>query len=265
MPILTSPKFNPEGSSATINERVRTILADALAVYRVNAEMLRDLRPSVIVTQSQCDACAVSLRDVEDAVAQWAGTRPAIVSLAPYALEDIFADIERVGSALGADNRGREVTQGLRARMDAITTQARTIDSRPSIAIVEWIEPLMAAGHWMPELIAMAGGRNVFGEAGKPSPWMKFEELVAVDPEVIMISPCGFSIERTLQELPLLARRPEWDRLQAVRAGRVFVADGNQYFSRPGPRIAESLEILAELLHPERFSFGHRGAGWRQA
>ncbi|MGA2409016.1 MAG: cobalamin-binding protein [Candidatus Binataceae bacterium] len=265
LPILTSPKFNPEGTSAAINERVRTILADALAVYRVNAEMLRELRPDIIVTQSQCDVCAVSMRDVEDAVAHWTGTRPTIVSLAPYALEDIFADIERIGVALGAADRGRAVTQGLRSRMDAIARQARPIDARPSIAIVEWIEPLMAGGNWMPELVSMAGGRNLFGEAGKHSPWMKFAELAAADPEVIMISPCGFSIERTLEELPLLVRHPGWDRLQAVRDSRVFIADGNQYFNRPGPRIAESLEILAEILHPERFSFGHRGTGWRHA
>src|SRR5271156_5036454 len=140
LPVLTSPKFNPEGSSAEVNRRVLTILADALAVYRVDAAMLRDLQPDVIVTQAQCDVCAVSMRDVEDAVAQWVGRRPAIVSLAPYALDDIFADIERVGSALGATDRGREVAQDLRARMDTIAAQACAVSARPTLAIVEWIE-----------------------------------------------------------------------------------------------------------------------------
>ena len=122
----------------------------------------------------------------------------------------------------------------------------------------------MAAGNWMPELVAMAGGDNLFGRAGEHSPWMKFEELAAADPEVILICPCGFKIDRTLEEMPLLAQNPAWKGLQAVRSERVFVADGNQYFNRPGPRIVESLEILAEILHPESFSFGHQGEGWRR-
>ena len=264
LPSLTSPKFNPEGSSAEVNQRVLTILRDALAVYRVDADRLRELQPDVIVTQSQCDVCAVSMRDVEDAVAQWVGIRPTIVSLAPYALADIFADIERVATALGGADRGREVTQRLRSRMDAIATQARSIASHPRIAIIEWIDPLMAAGNWMPELVAMATGDNLFGRAREHSPWMKFDELAAADPEVILLSPCGFNMDRTVNELPALTRNPDWPRLQAVRQRKVFVADGNQYFNRPGPRIAESLEILAEILHPERFSFGHEGHGWRR-
>jgi iron complex transport system substrate-binding protein len=264
LPSLTTPKFNPEGSSAEVNRRVLTILRDALAVYRVDADRLRELQPDVIVTQSQCDVCAVSMRDVEDAVAQWVGIRPTIVSLAPYALADIFADIERVATALGVADRGREVTQRLRSRMDAIATEARALASVPRIAIIEWIDPLMAAGNWMPELVAMAAGDNLFGRAGEHSPWMQFDELAAADPEVILLSPCGFNIDRTLNELPAMTGNPEWPRLQAVRQRKVFVADGNQYFNRPGPRIAESLEILAEILHPERFSFGHEGPGWRR-
>jgi iron complex transport system substrate-binding protein len=264
LPSLTTPKFNPEGSSAEVNQRVLTILRDALAVYRVDADRLRELQPDVIVTQSQCDVCAVSMRDVEDAVAQWVGIRPTIVSLAPYALADILADIERVATALGVADRGREVTQRLRSRMDAIAMEAGNLASVPRIAIIEWVDPLMAAGNWMPELVAMAAGDNLFGRAGEHSPWMKFDELAAADPELILLSPCGFNMDRTVNELPALTRNPDWPRLQAVRQRKVFVADGNQYFNRPGPRIAESLEILAEILHPERFSFGHEGHGWHR-
>ncbi|HEX4209923.1 MAG TPA: cobalamin-binding protein [Candidatus Binataceae bacterium] len=264
LPVLTSPKFNPHGSSADLNQRVMTILADALAVYRVDADKLRELRPDVIVTQSQCDVCAVSLREVEDAVAQWIGTRPTIISLAPYALADIFTDIERVATTLGVEERGREVTQRLLSRMDAISSQATVTESRPRIAIVEWIDPLMAAGNWMPEMVAMAGGDNLFGRAGEHSPWMEFEELVAANPDVILLCPCGFNVDRTFEELPLLAQHPKWTQLQAVRSHKVFVADGNQFFNRPGPRIVESLEILAEILHPERFNFGHQDHGWRR-
>jgi iron complex transport system substrate-binding protein len=121
----------------------------------------------------------------------------------------------------------------------------------------------MAAGNWMPELVEMAGGTNLFGEVGQHSPWMKFEELVADDPDVILVAPCGFAIPRAVAEINLLTDRPEWSNLKAVRKGRVFIADGNQYFNRPGPRIVESLEILAEILHPELFRFGHEGSGWQ--
>jgi iron complex transport system substrate-binding protein len=263
LPVLTEPKFNPEGSSAEVNQRVMTILADALSVYRVDAEKLRSLKPDVIVTQSQCDVCAVSMREVEEAVAQWLGAQPKIVSLAPYALADVLNDMQRVADGLDAPERGSELVSRLRERMAAIEARAKTASTRPRIAIIEWIEPLMAAGNWMPELVAMAGGTNLFGEAGAHSPWMKFEELVAKDPDVIMVAPCGFNMDRSAAELPTLQKRPEWANLKAVREGRVFLADGNQYFNRPGPRIVESLEILAEIIHPEVFPFGHEHSGWR--
>jgi iron complex transport system substrate-binding protein len=123
----------------------------------------------------------------------------------------------------------------------------------------------MAGGNWMPELIAMAGGLNLFGEAGKHSPWMTWEELVAADPDIIFVAPCGFDISRTLEDMPLLANRPAWKSLKAVTTGRVVVADGNQYFNRPGPRLVESLEILAEVIHPNVFHFGHHYSGWINA
>jgi iron complex transport system substrate-binding protein len=133
------------------------------------------------------------------------------------------------------------------------------------VACIEWVDPLMAAGNWMPELVEMAGGVNLFGTAGKHSPWMSFEQLVAADPDAIVLLPCGFDLPRTREDLPLLARRPEWPALKAVQAGRVFLTDGNQFFNRPGPRLVESLEILAEMLHPEAFAFAHEGTGWERA
>ena len=263
LPVLTSPKFNPEGTSAEVDRRVKTILSEALAVYRVDSDRLRELHPDVIVTQSQCDVCAVSMRDVEDAVAQWTGRRPKVVSLAPYALRDVFSDIGHVATQLGATARGEEVVGRLQQRIAAIATRAAATRSRPRIALIEWIDPMMAAGNWMPELVALAGGANLFGTAGEHSPWMKFEDLVAADPDVILIAPCGFDMDRTAAESPVITTRPEWARLKAVRDRRVFLGEGNQYFNRPGPRIVESLEILAEILHPELFSFGHQPSGWR--
>ena len=264
LPALTEAKFNPEGTSAEIDQRVKKIVGDALSVYRVDAAKLRELRPDVIVTQSQCEVCAVSERDVETAVAEWLGAQPKIVSLAPYGLDDIFSDMQRVADALDANARGTELVEQLRARLGKIADKARGASNRPSVATIEWIDPLMAAGNWMPTLVEMAGGANLFGKAGEHSPWMKFEALAAKDPDLILISPCGFSMDRAAQDLPALTNRAEWRTLKAVRNGRVFMADGNQYFNRPGPRIAESLEILAEITHPELFNFGHEGSGWRR-
>lgn len=264
LPALTEPKFNPEGTSAEIDARVKTIVGDALSVYRVDAARLRELRPDVIVTQSQCEVCAVSEREVEAAVAQWLGARPKIVSLAPYGLDDIFTDMQRVADALDARARGMELVERIRTRLTRIADKAGSASQRPRIAMIEWIDPLMAAGNWIPTLVEMAGGLNLFGVAGRHSPWMKFDELAAKDPDVILISPCGFSMDRAAQDLPALTNRAQWDGLKAVRTRRVFMADGNQYFNRPGPRIAESLEILAEIAHPELFRFGHEGLGWRR-
>ena len=264
LPALTEAKFNPEGTSAEIDQRVKKIVADALSVYRVDAPKLRELRPDVIVTQSQCEVCAVSESDVEIAVAEWLGARPKIVSLAPYGLDDIFTDMQRVADALGAAPRGVELVAKLRNRLAAIAGKARNAAQRPTVATIEWIDPLMAAGNWMPTLVEMAGGSNLFGTAGEHSPWMKFDDLAAKDPDVILISPCGFNMDRAAKDLPVLTSQAKWQQLAAVRNGRVFMADGNQYFNRPGPRIAESLEILAEIVHPELFRFGHEGSGWRR-
>jgi len=262
LPVCTSPKFEVEGLSYEIDERVKAILQEALSVYRVDADMLERLRPTHIITQSQCEVCAVSLKDVEEAVCQFTSSRPVVVSLEPNALADVWSDIRRVAAALNAPERGEELVARLLRRMGEIEEKARTAQSRPTVACVEWIDPLMAAGNWSPELVEMAGGVNLFGEVGKHSPWMNWEALVAADPDVIFISPCGFDIARTMEETHLLTGKPEWRELKAAKEDRVFVADGNQYFNRPGPRLVESLEILAELLHPELFNFGHEGKGW---
>jgi iron complex transport system substrate-binding protein len=257
LPRVTAPKFPTDGTSYAIDQRVKAIVQEGLSVYRVHAEALAALRPDVIVTQDQCQVCAVSLSDVEAALCSFTGTRPRVVSLQPDCLADVWADIRRVAAALGAPERGEALVASLQARMAAVAQAARPFP-RVRVAVIEWIDPLMAAGNWMPELLAMVGGENLFGEAGKHSPWMTFEALAAADPDVILVTPCGFDLPRTRAEMPPLAATPGWDDLRAVRAGRVILADGNQYFNRPGPRLAESLEILAEALHPT-LRYGHPG------
>jgi len=262
IPACTSPKFAIDGTSYEIDQRVKAVLAEGLSVYRVDAEALRALAPDVIVTQSQCEVCAVSLRDVEQAVCEWIDSRPQIVSLEPSALDDVLCDIATVAAALGAAGRGEALVAKLRARIAAIAARAQRLE-RPTVAVVEWIDPLMAAGNWMPELLDLAGATSLFGEAGEHSPWMSFEDLVASDPDWILVIPCGFHLARTRSEMASLDARPQWRRLRAVRHRRVALGDGNQFFNRPGPRLVESLEILAEILHPGEFDFGHRGHGWQ--
>jgi iron complex transport system substrate-binding protein len=262
LPVCTSPKFPVEGTSREIDDRVKAVLEDALSVYKVDARLLDELQPTHIITQSQCEVCAVSLKDVERAVCEITSTNPVVVSLEPNALTDVWADIRRVGTALQASERADELIRKLEGRMAGIVEKARTIDSRPTVACIEWIDPLMAAGNWMPELVEMAGGKNMFGEAGKHSPWMSWDELLERQPDVIVVMPCGFDIARSLEDMHFMSDRPNWYGLRAVQSNSVFVADGNQYFNRPGPRLAESLEILAEIFHPTQFRFGHEDKGW---
>jgi iron complex transport system substrate-binding protein len=262
LPQCTSPKFRTDGTSYQIDERVRAIVQEGLSVYRVDASMLEHLKPTHIITQDQCQVCAVSLNDVEEAVCRLTSSRPRVVSLKPNCLSDIWDDIERVGEALSALDPARALVSQLRGRMDQIAERARKCRRRPGVAAIEWIDPLMAGGNWMPELISMAGGTSLFGEAGKHSPAMSWDDLVKHDPEMIFVVPCGFDMERTLEDMRFLTANPHWYELKAVRSFNVFIADGNQYFNRPGPRVVESLEILAEVIHPEEFRFGHQGRGW---
>jgi iron complex transport system substrate-binding protein len=249
LPALTAPKFKVEGTSAEIDARVRAIVREGLSVYRVDGHALQALAPDVILTQDHCEVCAVSLADVEAATCAWTGHPVEIVSLKPDSLADACADIRRVAQALRVPEAGDALVRHMRQRIGAVSARVAG-RPRPRVAFIEWAEPLMAGGNWMPELIEAAGGANLFGTAGRRSDWMQWADLAAADPDAIVVAPCGYDLARCLQELPLLAARPGWSDLAAVRSGRVYFADGNAYFNRPGPRLADSAEILAGMLHP---------------
>jgi len=261
LPQLTRPKFKVEGTSGEIDKAVRALVEKGLAVYEVDADALQKLAPDVIVTQDQCEVCAVSLADVENAVCSWVGSAPRIVSLKPHTMADVYADIGRVAEALDRKADGDTLVARMQARLAEISAKVAG-RPKPSLAFIEWVDPPMSGGHWMPELIAAAGGVNLFGKTGEPSPWIKWEEVAAADPDVILVAPCGYDIATTERDVRPLARYEVWQSLRAVREGRVFLADGNAYFNRPGPRLVESAEILAEILHPDVCDFGHRGMGY---
>ena len=262
LPVCTKPKFNPDGNSREIHERATELLQSALSVYLVELETLEKLQPTHIITQAQCDVCAVSLADVETAVKSLTKTNPQVTSLEPNLLAEVWADMERVANILGVN--GNEVISQLKKRVAACAekTQNLATNNIPKVACIEWSNPLMAAGNWIPELVQIAGGNSLFGELGKHSPWLKFEELLTANPDVIIFMPCGFDLERTRQDTLDLIKSSEWQDLPVVKSGKVYITDGNSYFNRPGPRLVDSLEILAEILHPELFNFGYQGIGW---
>jgi len=264
VPVLTEAKFPLDGSSHDIDQRVKTLVQEGASVYRLDGEQLKALRPDVIVTQDHCEVCAASLKDVEDAIRDWTAHDTRVVSCRPNALGDVWTDIGRIAEALGVPGAGGALIAAMRARMDAVAARASLAASRPRVLCVEWIDPLMAAADWMPELVDLAGGTSLLAEPGVHSRWITREEALAAAPEVIVVMPCGYDIERASADMPILAALPGFAEQPAVRAGRVAIVDGNQYFNRPGPRLADSVEILAEILHPELFDFGHKGRGWVQ-
>src|SRR5262245_36616614 len=248
LPVLTRARIDTSGSSAAIDAAVRAVIRDALSIYAVDDERLAALAPDVIVTQDLCEVCAVSLDDVRAAVARLAHARDvAIVSLRPTRLGDVLDDVVRVADALAVPARGRALRAELAGRIALIAARARRAVRRPRVATLEWIDPLMLGGTWMPELIELAGGVAVGASTGAPAPTIDLDALAALRPDVIVVKPCGFSLARALAEPDALARVRA-----AAPAARVYVADGNAYFNRPGPRLVESLEILAACVHPAR-------------
>ncbi|MDZ8025655.1 MAG: cobalamin-binding protein [Nostoc sp. SerVER01] len=261
-PICTQARLNSNASSSQIHDEVNNLLQSALSIYQIKTDVLEQLQPTHILTQDQCDVCAVSLHEVEKAVATLVESQPQIISLQPNILQDICADIERVGNIFGVDSV--KVIENLEARVKICEQriQGLGLNELPTITCIEWIDPLMVAANWIPELVNLAGGQSLFSVAGQPSPHLPWETLIASNPDVIVFMPCGFDLNRTRQEAQMLTQLPEWQQLHATKTGRVYITDGNSYFNRPGPRLVDSLEILAEILHPEIFQYGYKGTGW---
>ncbi len=269
LPICTEPKFDPAGTSGEIHERVTELLTSALSVYRVKTEVLANLQPTHIITQAQCEVCAVSLSDVEKAVSELVGqgsdaTKPAIqvVSLQPERLSDIWTDMERVAEAIDSSE---ESTASAATVIQRLKDRLKPVDltgTKPKVACIEWTDPLMAAGNWVPELVSMAGGHDCFGKAGAHSDWMSWADLTAADPDIIVVLPCGYDMAQTQQATEEMAAHSEWAQLKAVKNNRVYLTDGNQFFNRPGPRLVESWEILTEIIQGREVSQSRASKGW---
>jgi iron complex transport system substrate-binding protein len=264
LPVCTSARLSPDASSGEIDREVKSILQRALSIYEIDVAQLQKLRPDLILTQAQCEVCAVTVSDLEKALASVVGLHPKIVSLSPVRLADIWTDIQTVADALGVAERGREALLPLKNRVVDIIQKTCLITRRPSVVCLEWFEPLMAAGNWMPELVQIAGGDNLFGQTGVHSPWMEWEALERSDPDIIVLMPCGFDLERTRHEAKILEQNPIWKKLRAVKSNKVYLTDGNQYFNRPGPRLVDSLEILSAIVQPSLFTSPEAGKTWQK-
>jgi iron complex transport system substrate-binding protein len=265
LPALTEAKVATDTSSKEIDDRITDLLQRGMAVYEVDTQKLEELHPDVVITQTQCEVCAASESEVKNALQQLHGASPELVSLEPTNLNGVLNDILTVSMALDVHEEGTKVVNRLKERMNKIRDITQTLPLRPKVACVEWIDPLMTAGNWMPELVEMAGGTNVATQQGQHSHFINWQDLQQEDPDVIVLMPCGFDRQQTESEFDKLTQHPGWQEMKAVRNKRVFITDGHQYFNRPGPRIVESLQILAELIHPEVFQYGFESNAWKKA
>jgi iron complex transport system substrate-binding protein len=250
LPKVTRTLIPADAPSATIDALVRERLQTQKALYTLDLPTLEALQPDLIVTQALCDVCAVAEEEVRAAACSLPG-QPQVINLEPTSLDDVLASHCTVAEAAGIPDRGEIVVSRLQARINIVAARSETITTRPQVLLLEWIDPPFNCGHWSPELVALAGGNEVLGVAGLPSRTLSWDEVVAAQPEVLVIACCGFSAERALQDVPILERQPGWADLPCVRLGQVYIVDGSAYFSRPGPRLVDSLEILASALHPE--------------
>lgn len=262
VPVCTQARLNSNATSSEIDHEVNNLLQSALSIYQIKTDVLEQLQPTHIITQDQCDVCAVSLAEVEKAVASLVHSSPQIISLQPNTLEDVWTDIKRVGHVFDVDSV--KVIENLEARTKICQQkiQGLSLNELPTVACIEWTNPLMVAANWIPELVNLAGGQSLFTSIGQPSPHLEWETLIVSNPDIIIFMPCGFDLNRTRQEVQSLTQSQDWQKLHATQAGRIYITDGNSYFNRPGPRLADSLEILAEILHPEIFQYGYKGSAW---
>ena len=257
--VTRCPVHNAGLTSREMDEWVRRALRENGTIYSIDEPLLRSLRPDVILTQKLCDVCAVGY----DTVARLAETLsgpPQVVNLEPSSLSDIFGDIQRVAKVCDVSDRANEVITQLSDRIEAVRSRANRIAHRPRCFLMEWVDPPFCSGHWGPELVEIAGGYDPLGRKQQPSVQIEWQQVPDARPEFIVLALCGYGINRARSDYEILRRFPDFDSLPAARQGQIYLVDASAYFARPGPRIVDSAEILAGILHPEEFpEFVSRG------
>lgn len=263
IPSMTRPRVNVLKPSRTLHRSVVKLIEKVLSVFEVDAEKLRAARPDFIITQHQCEACAVTEKNLSDALAKWTGAKPTIISLAPTTLSEVWASFGTVGEMMDLGWAGRELAEQARERVEVIAERAPPLKDRPTVACVEWLDPPMIAGNWVPELVVAAGGRPVLAKRGEHAEQTTLGKIAEAAADAMILMPCGFDLERTMTEGREFLDRPSMAKTPAVRNNRVWSVDGNAYFNRPGPRLMTSVEILTEILNPGLFNAGYEGVGWQ--
>ena len=251
-PAVNRSRVDPEAPSDEINDQVAAAEADGEGVYAIRRDVLADLDPDLVVSQGICDVCAVDEVLVREAVDDL-GLDCEVLTTDPHSLGDVFEDIERIGAATGHESEAAEVVADCRARVERVRERAAGVDEPPRTAVLDWTDPVMVAGHWIPEMVEMAGGEYGLEEAGERSRPREWGEIREYDPERLVVAPCGFGVDQTMANLDDLTDRPGWADLTAVQEGHAHVLDGHHYVNRPGVRLVDTLEFLAGLLHPEAF------------
>lgn len=265
LPVVSRPRREPVGSSAQIDRGVRTLLRRVLSIYEIDPDALRATRPDLVITQDLCRVCAVDESEVAAAVRDHLGAGVEVVTSSPITLSDVLTDIRRIASALHDEQAGDRLVVGLEAEFNALRALTATRPSR-RVLFIEWADPLLVGGHWSTELIRIAGAVPVQAPpAGQGTPALTPAQLLAADPDVILVAPCGFDLPRAQKEAKVLQALPGWGGLRAVRDGRVYFADGSAYFNRPGPRLVQSAAILAAVVHGVGPGCALEGSGWRRS
>lgn len=251
-PVMTRTTVPTKANSVEIDQYVRRYLGNHSALYQLDLEALDRACPDIIVSQRLCEVCAVSSKEIETAISS-ISSRPVLVDLEPACLKDVFCDVERIGIAAGVEKRANALIFELQRRVSQVRGNTSRLEGsfQPRVAMLEWVNPPFSSGHWNPELVALAGGIDCIGPKYKPSQTVSWKRIIDSDPDIVFLACCGFDIARTKMEIKLLNNHSGWRKLVKKVSGRVLVADGDAYFSRPGPRLVDSLEALAHALHPQ--------------
>ena len=262
LPICSEPKLNVKKSSLDIDLQVKSLLREALSIYRIKEKVISKLKPDLIITQSQCDVCAVSLDDVQNVLKNDLGIDPMVLSLEPRTLDDVLKDIVLIGKRLNKEQTAVDITNSFNGQINHIK-EKNIGKNRVTVACIEWIDPLMYAGNWVPEIVEIAGGIDLYGIKGQHSAWSKHSTLLQKDPNKIIFMPCGYNIKKTKREIGKILKKREWSRLKAVQSGNIFVADGSQFFNRPGPRLLHSIKIMNDIIN-DKNQYQFQNIGWER-
>lgn len=262
LPKITTTTLPPDLSSNEIDRRVKEAKHKGTSIFHIDRKLLQQLKPDLILTQELCPVCAPALTDIEKAASKVL-LKTNIVSLEPHSISDILKNLRIVGKYTNTSDKTKEIIRSLKSRLSYVTNNVKGL-KKPSVLVIEWLDPLMIAGHWVPEMVERAGGKMLFAKKAEASQYITWDEIVRLDPDVLILAPCGFTIERALQEQTLITKRQGFINLKAYKKKNIFLIDGNTYLTRPGPRIIDGVEIIAEIVHPALFPRKYAKNAWKK-